>query len=74
MTKIPGINVAYDSRSNGYFVVRAYRYIVIPKEHTGSWDAILRYAYRTYSVTGNDFIGGRHYIASTGAHVFKLDN
>jgi hypothetical protein len=53
------------------------KYIAIPasafESGTGYWDTILDYARDTYGVHGNDFIGCRDHVASSGGVAIKLD-
>lgn len=55
----------------------ATKYIVIPasafESGTGYWDTIFDYAWDVHRITGNDFIGCRDHIASTGGVAIKLD-
>lgn len=73
MLRIPGLPLAYDYDTDRYVPISGHRYIVIPAEFSGTYDAILSYAWRTFRLTGNEFIGSREFVASTGAHVFKLE-
>jgi hypothetical protein len=51
----------------------APKYIVIPELHSRTWDAIDDYAWHTYRISGNDFIGCRTYRSPSGNMAIKLD-